>query len=75
MQQSRIARGIAAGTLVTGAILLSGCAGMTLEAREILQRPSSCEQAQADMGYLKASRANPGGRSTAEQSGDNRDHG
>ena len=48
--------------LLACALVTSGCAGMNLDAREILQRPASCDSAQPDIEALEASRGGAGWR-------------
>ncbi len=48
--------------LTACALFATGCAGMSPEARLILQQPASCEQAQQDMEELQDSRASGGKR-------------
>ena len=44
------------------AFLVAGCAGMTPEARSLLQQPVSCENVAADKHTLEDSRPSGGGR-------------
>ena len=44
------------------ALLATGCAGMNPDARAMLQRPSSCDNPQADIETLEASRPSGGKR-------------
>jgi hypothetical protein len=48
--------------LLACALVASGCAGMNLDARQILQQPASCDSAQTDIVALEASRAGGGWR-------------
>ncbi len=46
------------------ALFASGCAGMSPEARQILQQPANCAQAQPDIETLEGSRPSGGKRFT-----------
>ena len=48
--------------LVCLSVLASGCAGMNLDAREMLQQPGNCDNPQGDIEILEASRPSGGKR-------------
>ena len=52
----------AVALLCVSALVLSGCAGMNVDARKMLQEPASCGNPQADIQTLQASRASGGKR-------------
>jgi hypothetical protein len=59
MQGTRSVR-IVCGVFAASVLFASGCAGISPEARGILQQPMSCDNAQQDVQELQGSRASGG---------------
>ncbi len=51
-----------AAVIVVSALFASGCAGISHEARQLIQQPADCADAQANIDVLKENRAGAGKR-------------
>ncbi len=51
-----------AAAIVASALFASGCAGISLEARQLIQQPADCADAQANIDVLQQNRAGGGKR-------------
>ena len=51
-----------AAMIAVSALFASGCAGISLEARQLIQQPADCADAQANIDVLKENRAGAGKR-------------